>query len=72
MPDWRHRPIPRPFAYPSRYGLANSVSQLVHEYGRMGAINVLIEMAEMLEREEDYLTDTVRRRRIVPEIYADA
>ncbi len=68
----RSRPIPRPFAYPSRYGLSNAVYQLVFEYGRIGAINILIEMAEMVEREEDFTADTVRRRRVVPGVYADA
>jgi hypothetical protein len=68
----RHAPIPRPFAYPSRYGLANAVTALVGDYGRIGAINVLVEMAEMLDREEDPLFDTLRRRRLLPERYANA
>ena len=68
----KSRPIPRPYAYPSRFGLANAVSQLVFEYGRIDAINILIEMAELLEREEDPLADAVRRRRLVPSVYTNA
>lgn len=68
----RARPIPRKFAYPSRFGLANAVSHLTLEYGRIGAINILIEMAEMLEQEKDYLTDTISRRLVIPGVYTDA
>jgi hypothetical protein len=68
----RPRPMPRPFAYPSRFGLGVAVSRLVFEYGRIGAVNTLIEMAEMVERGEDYMTDTVRRRRIVPGVYGSS
>ena len=62
----KSRPIPRPFAYPSRYGLAVAVYQLMHEYGRIGAVNVLLEAAQMIERGEDFLTDTLAHRRVAP------
>lgn len=58
------RPIPRPFGYPSDFGLANTISSLVRDYGRVGAVNRLIEEAERLEAGIHPLLSAIRRRRI--------
>jgi hypothetical protein len=58
------RPIPRPFGYPSDFGLGNAIAALVRDYGPVGAINRLIEEAERLEAGLDPVRSAVRRRRI--------
>ena len=45
-----HRPIPRPIAFPSDYGLALATVALIRDYGRHGAINRLIEMGRTIRR----------------------
>jgi hypothetical protein len=57
-------PIPRPFAYPSAYGLATTVTDLVRDYGKMGAINMLIQAAQDVEADVDVLRKTLAHRRI--------
>ena len=65
----KHRRIPRPLAYPSDYGLANAAHQLLAEYGKDGAINRLIEMAERLRAGQDPLAWALRRQRVEPPCY---
>lgn len=62
----RHQPIPPAIAYPADYGLANCVSDLIWQYGRDGAINRLIEMAERLSAGEEPGDWVMRRRRVDP------
>lgn len=61
-----HRPIPGGLAvaYPSDFGLANAVTGLIRDYGRDGAINRLVEMAERLAAGEDQYAWVFRRRRV--------
>jgi hypothetical protein len=60
------RPIPKPFGYPSDFGLGTAAKQLVAEYGTVGAINRLIEMAEWLEAGKNPLDWAIRKRRVQP------
>ena len=67
MPDISgHRPIPPAIAYPADYGLANVTSDLIWQYGRDGAINRLIEMAERIAAGEKPGTWVLHRRRVDP------
>lgn len=59
-----HRPIPRRIAYPSDYGLAIAAENLMRDYGQHGAINRLIEMAELLARGESPVASVALRRRV--------
>jgi len=58
------QPVLRPCGYPSDFGLANAITSLVRDYGRIGAINRLIEEAERLESGGDHMVAAMRRRRI--------
>ena len=62
----RHRPIPPPIAYPADYGLANVTCDLIWQYGRDGAINRLIEMAERIAAGEKPGDWVLKRRRVDP------
>jgi hypothetical protein len=62
-------PIPRPFGYPSDFGLGTAANQLAAEYGTVGAINRLIEIAEWMEAGKSPLDWALRKRRLVPEKY---
>ena len=62
----RHQPIPPAIAYPADYGLARATYDLIWQYGKDGAINRLIEMAERIaagEKPDDWV---LRRRRVDP------
>lgn len=61
-----HRAMPKRYLYPSDHGLALTVSALIRDYGRYGAINRLIEAAEMVERDEDMIAAAMRCRRVDP------
>lgn len=62
--------LPRPFAYPSDYGLATATSNLLRDYGRVGAVNRLIEMAQRIEAGGDPLRWALMRRRVEPDYTA--
>lgn len=62
----RHRPIPPAIAYPADYGLANVTGALIWQYGKDGAINRLIEMAERISNGESPGDWVLRRRRVDP------
>jgi hypothetical protein len=64
--DPRHRPIPPPIAYPADYGLANVTDALIYQYGRDGAVNRLVEMAERISNGERPGDWVFRRRRVDP------
>jgi hypothetical protein len=59
-----HKPIPPAIAYPADYGLASATDALVWQYGKDGAINRLIEMAERLEAGEKPGDWVFRRKRV--------
>lgn len=59
-----HQPILKRIAYPSDYGLANAAYSLLRDYGKDGAINRLIEMAERIDRDESVF-DVLRCKRVV-------
>ncbi len=61
-----HKPIPPAIAYPADYGLACATAALVWQYGKDGAINRLIEMAERLEAGEKPGDWVLRRNRVDP------
>lgn len=63
------KPIPKPFGYPSDFGLGTAAARLVAEYGVVGAINRLIEMAEWMEAGKQPLDWAIRKRRIIPKVY---
>lgn len=62
----RHRPIPPAIAYPADYGLANVTRDLIWQYGRDGAVNRLIEMAERVSGGDDPGDWLRGRRRVDP------
>ncbi len=62
----RHRPVPPGIAYPADYGLANVTYDLIWQYGRDGAINRLIEMAERIAGGEKPGDWVMKRRRVDP------
>lgn len=64
--DIGHKSIPPAIAYPADYGLACAADALMWQYGKDGAINRLIEMAERLEAGEKPGDWVFRRRRVDP------
>jgi hypothetical protein len=64
-----HR-VPPAIAYPADYGLAGVAAALINQYGRDGAINRLIEMAERLIAGEDTHCWVLKRRRVDPTVTA--
>ena len=62
----KHRAVPKPIAYPADYGLALAAGDLLFQYGRDGAVNRLIEMAERLAAGEDATAWVFRCRRVDP------
>lgn len=66
MPDQGHSRIPPAIGYPADYGLANTANALITQYGKDGAVNRLIEMAERIDAGEDTHSWVMRRRRVDP------
>lgn len=61
-----HKPTPKPIAYPADYGLASATHQLIFQYGKDGAVNRLVEMAERIAAGEGEFDWVMRRRRVDP------
>lgn len=62
----RSKRIPPKIAYPSDYGLTLAAVSLIHEYGRDGAVNRLIEMAEHIASGFAPADIMLGRRRVEP------
>lgn len=63
-PGARSRPMPRKIMHPSAYGLANAVTSLIRDYGKHGAVNMLIDFAEMVRNDQDCMKHVMRGVRV--------
>lgn len=63
LPQITHRPIPKKIGYPSAFGLSATAANLIRDYGKHGAINMLIEMAEYIDADKNPL-DWITLRRV--------